>query len=150
MTNVDSQVKQPTEIYGPGAREVLETEDASRSALVLRIILFQFKLFADGIRDIVLSPLSMIAGLLGLLFSHSDPHYYFNRLLRLGHRSDRWINLFDNYSSKSPTTNHATIDDLAEKLEATLRNDYNSNGMTAKTVRKLDEIIAEIKNRQRS
>lgn len=147
MVSEKSRYGQTSEIFTHENREIIPNEDTSRSALVLRIILFQFKLFADGIRDIVLSPLSIAAGILGLLFSSSDPHAYFNRLLKLGHRSDRWINLFDNYSSRSSSTNHTTMDDLAEKLESTLRKDYQSNGMTAKTVRKFDEIIAEMKRR---
>ena len=147
MANGKSQVNEAPELFSSEGQAIVPADNTSRSALVFRIILFQFKLFADGVRDILLSPLSIIAGILGLLSSNSDPHACFNRLLKMGHQSDRWINLFDHYSSGSTGSKPATMDDLAEKLETVLRDDYHSNGMTAKTVRKLDEIIAELKRR---
>ncbi len=37
------------------------------------ILVFQFKLLADGFRDMVLIPASLIAGILGLLFHRDNP-----------------------------------------------------------------------------
>ena len=41
--------------------------------LVLDVIVFQFKLAADGLRDVVLVPLSLITGLMGLIALSSVP-----------------------------------------------------------------------------
>jgi hypothetical protein len=77
-----------------------EEEDApqdvhsSRLQLIWDVLLFQFKLVADGLRDLLLSPISIIAGILGLIAGGDDPHQYFRRLLAIGRRSDVWINLF--------------------------------------------------------
>ncbi|MBQ74291.1 MAG: hypothetical protein CMQ20_04600 [Gammaproteobacteria bacterium] len=57
-------------------------------------IAFQFKLTLDALRDLLLSPISIVAALAGLIRRQDDPGKYFHDLLRLGHRSDRWINLF--------------------------------------------------------
>jgi len=108
----------------------------SRSALFFRVILFQFKLFADGIRDLLLSPLSIIAALVGLVSGHKNPHLMFDRLLRMGQKSDRWINLFDNYSSQPGKSGHHTMDDLVHRFEETMKKDYRENGLSAKTDRK--------------
>ncbi len=128
--------------------------DFSRSALVSRVILFQFKLFADGVRDLLLSPLSIAAGLIGILFAPNNPHYLFDRLLSVGRRTERWINLFDQYGEekrdgaarREPTDDH-TMDDLAHRLEDAIRRDYASDGITAKTARTFETVLAELKKR---
>lgn len=68
--------------------------ETSRLQLLWDVFLFQFKLAADGLRDILLSPLSVISAILGLVVGGEDPYRYFRQLLRLGRRSEVWINLF--------------------------------------------------------
>ena len=47
----------------------------------------------NGLRDVLLSPISLVLGLISVLGSapHGEPFY---RLLRLGRASERWIDLF--------------------------------------------------------
>ncbi len=52
---------------------------------------FQVKLVVDGMRDVMLSPLSLIAAIAGLALGR---HEWFYDLLQLGRRSERWIDLF--------------------------------------------------------
>ena len=63
-----------------------EDRDKSRLQLLLDVFVFQFKLAADGLRDVLLSPLSMIAAIMGLIAGGDDPYRYFRDLLRFG----RW------------------------------------------------------------
>ena len=72
----------------------------SRLLLLHDVLVFQFKLALDGLRDVFLSPISLVVALLRVLTSRSDPGKYFRRLLELGHTCDRWINLFNTYSEK--------------------------------------------------
>lgn len=71
-----------------------EDRNTSRLQLLLDVIVFQFKLAADGLRDIILIPLSIISAIMGLVAGGDDPHRYFRDLLRFGRRSEVWINLF--------------------------------------------------------
>lgn len=121
----------------------------SRSKLVFRVILFQFKLAADGFRDLLLSPLSIVAGLLGILFSRDDPHYYFDKLLKTGRSSDRWINLFDTETTHDFNQARDTLDDLAQRFEDLVRKDYEADGLTAKTAQKFEDILNNVRTRQR-
>lgn len=66
----------------------------ARLQLVWDVLVFQLKLAADGLRDLLLSPLSLIAAVAGLVAGGDDPQRHFRRVLRLGRRSEAWINLF--------------------------------------------------------
>lgn len=73
--------------------EPTETE-TSRLQLLWDVVVFQFKLAADGLRDILLSPLSLFAAILGLISGGDDPYRYYRQVLRFGRRTEVWINLF--------------------------------------------------------
>lgn len=75
-----------------------------RRKLLLDLVVFQVKLAADGIRDLILSPLSLLFAIAGLLVPGDDPGRYFYRLLRAGRRTDHWINLFVPFSQQSKLT----------------------------------------------
>lgn len=86
---------------------------SSRWRLVWDVIVFQFRLALDGLRDVLLSPLSIGAALLGLVAGGNDPYRYFRRLQDLGHRSDDWINLFG-HRGDSPSDQF--VDGLRERV----------------------------------
>lgn len=80
-----------------------------RGRLVRRVILFQVKLMADGMRDVVMSPLSIAAGLFGLISRNGNAEVYLDRLMRFGRETDHWINLFDHRSAPHATPSpHST------------------------------------------
>ena len=93
----------------------------SRRRVLYRVFLFQLKLLADGVRDIILSPVSIIAALMGLIAGNKEPDKYLNRLMKFGHRSDIWINLFDTHKGKY------TSDAWIAPLEARMKRKYSDN-----------------------
>lgn len=66
----------------------------SHRRLLVDVLIFQVKLAMDGLRDLLLSPLSLLAALLGAVTDFERPGRYFYSILRIGRRSDRWIGLF--------------------------------------------------------
>ena len=94
-----------------------EDRDA-RFRLIWDVVLFQFKLAADGLRDVVLVPISLGAGIWGLIAGGDEPSQYFRRLQRFGRRTDVWINLFGQHS-RGPTS-----DNLIKPLEETIYKEY--------------------------
>ncbi len=62
----------------------------SRGALVRDLLIFHLKLWLDGLKDIVLLPLSLVAA--GVDFVFRTRLFY--RVLRIGERYDLWLNLF--------------------------------------------------------
>jgi hypothetical protein len=87
------------------------------SARALRhLLLFQLKLAADALRDFVLSPLSIAAFFLDALRQPRIEDSLYLRLMLLGRRSDRMINLFDEYREAGDFTIDRAVDDLEAML----------------------------------
>ena len=112
---------------------------ASRLQLVWDVLLFQAKLVADGLRDLLLSPISIIAGILGLIAGGDDPHQYFRRLLRLGRRTEVWINLFGRHRRG---TSDAMIDPLRERVFEQARENPWVNRAGSELNARLDRVNA--------
>lgn len=91
----------------------------TKTQVVKDTLVFQVKLFGDGLRDVFLSPVSIIAALAGLIFTPSTPDYYLRKLMAFGHKTDRWLNLFGAYGQHS-NTNRATSDNYVKKVEELL------------------------------
>ena len=80
------------------------------------VLVFQLKLAADAARDFLLSPLSVIAFLLDMLRKPSVENSLYVRLMLLGRRSDRIINLFDDQRDSGEFTIDRAVDELEELL----------------------------------
>ena len=69
----------------------------ARMRLIWEVALFQCKLAAGGLRDLFLSPISIVATILGLVAGGDQPDVYFRRVQRFGRRSDLWLNVFGHH-----------------------------------------------------
>ncbi len=81
------------------------------------LLLFQLKLAADALRDFLFSPASVIVFLLDALRRPRLQDSYYVRLMLLGRRTDRLINLFEEHADKGDHT----IDEAVETLERMAR-----------------------------
>lgn len=66
----------------------------TRRSLIRDVAFFQFKLLLDTVRDLIFSPLSLAAALIDFLLSGVQSPKYFHAVLRLGERSEVWIDLW--------------------------------------------------------
>ncbi len=71
---------------------VVDTGDA-----FIKLVAFQLKLAADALRDLLLSPVSIVLFLMDIILKPAAENSYHERLMHLGRRSDRVINLFNEY-----------------------------------------------------
>ena len=67
---------------------------ARRWRLLRDLAVFQGKLLLDGIKDLILGPVSLIAAGVGLVFHREDPGQAFHQVMALGRSFDRWVDLF--------------------------------------------------------
>ena len=89
---------------------------------VLRdVIVFQLKLLVDGLRDLLLSPVSIFAALVDLLVPGDDGGKRFYGVVRFGRRTEQWINLFGMADKHDPEAPPAGIDILLAELEGLVR-----------------------------
>lgn len=83
------------------------------SQALRHLIVFQLKLAADALRDLLLSPISVLVFFIDVIRKPTLEDSLYLRLMLLGRRSDRAINLFD----ERKDAGHFTVDQAVEELE---------------------------------
>jgi hypothetical protein len=85
------------------------------------VVVFQVKLVVDGLRDLLLSPLSIGAALIDLLVPGDDGGKRFYSVVRFGRRTEQWINLFGAADRHDPEVAPKGVDVLLHELETLVR-----------------------------
>ena len=101
-----------------------EPPSSPRVHLVREAAVLQLKLLADGLRDAILIPVSLFAALIGLLRGGEDCDREFRRVIKLGRRSDRWINLFGHQRPLGREHPAGSVDTLLEQVESVVTEQY--------------------------
>lgn len=137
--------------------ELLPESEASRTpvwTLIRDIAVLQVKLVVDGLRDLVLVPASLIAGIVSLAKSKDgQPGPEFYSLVSVGKQSERWINLFGairNAPAEVIEKNHfgtADIDDIVSRVETFVVDEYQRGGVTAKGRDRINEAMEKMRRR---
>jgi len=118
-----------------------------RWTLIRDIAVFQMKLIVDGLRDLILLPISLGVGLYSLIKGGDEPGMEFYDLLRVGRRSEHWINLFgaaEHAGAPGALDDlfpNADIDDMVSRLESFVVDEYNKGGVTAQAKKQLDQAL---------
>lgn len=126
---------------------------SARWALLRDALVFQGKLFCDGARDLLLSPLAIGALLVDLVAGGERPGQRFYSLLRAGRRSERWINLFGAAEPKPPAgrlvsdSGASGVDAMVTRLEEVVVDQYQRGGITASAKDAIDRWLDAIERR---
>jgi hypothetical protein len=107
-----------------------QKHEGSRSALAREAAVLQIKLIVDGFRDAALIPISLIAALIGILRGGEDADREFREVLKLGRRTERWINLFGYHRPYSRSHPAGSMDTLINTVEDVLREQYEKGRAT--------------------
>ena len=125
-----------------------ENDSPDRWTLIRDVAVLQVKLVVDGLRDLVLVPLSLIAGIVSLMSGEKGvPGTQFYRLLAVGKQSERWINLFGAMRNAPPDLEQpmpfpdSDMDEIVGKIEAFVVNEEKRGGMTAQARKRFDKAI---------
>jgi len=122
-----------------------EKPDRRGFVLARDVIGFQLKLVIDALRDVVTSPLALAAAGLDLLLLRWHPPRFFRAVLRLGRRSEDWIDLWSSaYDQHAQPEN---VDAVLDSVQALLR-DPRAGARKAKVLKRWAE--REIKRRART
>ena len=123
--------------------------------LIRDVGVLQVKLLVDGLRDLVLVPASLVAGVVSLVNGRNGkPGAEFYQLLAVGKRSERWINLFGALrhapvSAAAEPASATDIDDLVAKVETFVVQEYRRGGVTKQAKDRIDEALAAIERRRK-
>ncbi len=111
-----------------------DTNQSPRARLMREAIILQLKLLADGFRDAILIPLSLVAALVGLVEGGKNCDEKFRRVIKLGRRSERWINLFGQQAPLDMSHPAGSIDTILNQVESVVLDQYRK-GRTASETR---------------
>lgn len=83
-----------------------------------KFIVFQLKLIIDAFRDILLIWLSLGAFIIDLILQNDGPDSYFEKVLRFGRRTERSINLFNQFGAqeRGDRSVDSILDDVEERF----------------------------------
>ena len=109
------------------------TNESPRFTLIRETATLQLKLIADGFRDAVLIPISLLAALIGLLRGGEDCDREFLRVIKLGRRSERWINLFGHQRPLSAAHPAGSMDKILNQVESVVMDQYKKGRSASET-----------------
>ena len=101
-----------------------------RFELIRETAVFQLKLIADGFRDAALIPVSLLAALVGLIRGGEDCGREYRQVIKLGRRSEQWINLFGHQRPLGIEHPAGSMDRVLEQVESVVIDQYRK-GKTA-------------------
>ncbi|VAW41931.1 hypothetical protein MNBD_GAMMA01-1434 [hydrothermal vent metagenome] len=107
----------------------------------------QLKLIVDGVRDLLLMPLVLIATIFGLLKHQHNPGRYLYRLLSYGKASERWIGLFDEAKKDDMQPldlQDKSLDEVLKKTQMAFESKYIDATKKQKLIDKLNLTLDEI------
>lgn len=131
-----------------------DREAPDRWLLVRDVAVLQVKLIIDGLRDFVLVPVSLIAGLASLLRTGRGSGNEFYDLLRLARRSEHFINLFGAADRVSPPPGEREhfpdedIDAFVQRVESFVVDEYRKGGVTRQAKDQLDQALDSLQRRR--
>jgi hypothetical protein len=105
-----------------------DSNESPRTRLFREAVIFQLKLMADGLRDLVLVPVSMIAALAGLIRGGDQPDREFKQVIDVGRKTEHWIDLFGNHAQDADAGQ--SLDQLLDRAERVVREQARQGTLT--------------------
>ena len=133
--------------------EKISSEDGpmpDRWTLIRDILVLQLKLLVDGLRDLILVPISLVIGVISLLKAGNASGSEFYELLRAGRRTEQWINLFGaaervyGPSISDERFPAEDIDEMVSRVESFLVDEYRQGGVTRQARDRLDRALESL------
>jgi len=123
--------------------------------LIRDVGVLQFKLVVDGLRDFLLVPVSLIAGIVSLTSGRKGvPGSQFYQLLSVGKQSENWIDLFGAMRNAPPDLAehvhfpNANMDEILDNIENFVRDEEKRGGMTTQARERLERVLRGLQNRR--
>jgi len=93
---------------------------STRRTLVRDVLMLQVKLLLGAARDLALTPITLAAAAIDLALSRRQAPRYFHQVLRLGERSDHFIDVWSAIRDKD-APQRTNVDTLLASVEEVVR-----------------------------
>jgi hypothetical protein len=121
-----------------------------RRALLREAVVFQGKLLVDALKDLVLSPLSLIAVVFDLAEPPRRGTGRFAGVMQIGRGLERRIDLFGRAGQAEPKDAEWTVDDLVARFESSLREHAEASGTREAARQALEQTLAGLRGSGRN
>ena len=128
---------------------VKDETTSPRIRLIRESATLQLKLLIDGFRDALLIPVSLVATLIGLLRGGKDCDTEFRRVIMLGRRSERWINLFGHQRPLGFGNPAGSMDRILEQVESIVVEQYKKGKSAVDARDEVRKVIDEETRRKK-
>ena len=117
----------------------------SKGELIREALVFQLKLGIDGLKDVVLVPIVMIALAFDLMRSTEVRGRNLRRVFRMGHGFDRWLDLYKAGRAAADDAEDGSggFDDQLNGVERVLREELATGQLSTKAKAALREMLAD-------
>ena len=113
-----------------------------------QLLVFQVKLYVDALRDLLMSPLSIVVFIVDLVQRNTGKDTLFQSLLDFGRKTERAINLFNQHDHEDEDATN--IDSIFAQVEEGIMREYQDGSVSAgardsieKSLNKLREKVDE-------
>ncbi len=130
----------PKPVEGQRAAPSSAAESSIKSHSLRRLLVFQLKLAVDALRDILLSPVSIICTIIDFIEKKHGPESHFEKLMAFGRSTERKINLFEQHEK-----NISTIDSVVDRVEDVIVDEYQNKNISKKTMAAIQQALKKEK-----
>jgi hypothetical protein len=125
---------------------VVESGSNERWKFFRDVLVFEFKMLLDNVRDFALMPVSLVAALIDLIFKGKRQGSLFYQVLRWGAHSEEVINVYSAIQThERPEVNpDYTVDAVIARLEGVLVRECEKGGTAASIKAAMDRAIDQI------
>jgi len=126
-----------------------DRETGERWTFLRDVLVFQGKLVLDGLRDILLFPVTLGAAAIDVVAGGRKQGERFYSVLRAGRRAEHWVNLFGAVErreggGRATAHNDPTVDALVARLESVILREYAKGGAAANVKSSIDRAIDDM------
>jgi hypothetical protein len=125
------------------------SEARGRWDLLRDVFVVQVKLLADGLRDIALSPVLFVTGMIAVIVGKPSTQALFYDSVRFGRRTEQWLDIFS-VGGDVPRDEGPAFDDLIARVEDLLVEQHRRGGVTASARQAIDQALDALQRQRRS
>jgi hypothetical protein len=119
-----------------------------RWAFFRDVLVFQFKMLLDNVRDFALMPVSLVAAAIDLIVRGRREGTCFYKVLEWGAHSERVIDVYSALERRgvadSQLNHNYTVDSLISKVEGVIVREYEKGGTAASVKLAVDRAIDQL------